>query len=214
MIFGVDTSFANGMPDWDRAVQDERVRWVYSRCCYGTDKWDDDGSAFTLAHDACKRLKIPFSAYMFWIAWEDGAAQAQHAMQVANGRYGGNRFIVDVEEGSGLLGWGASVQTRIVNLAATLDGIKAAIGEPMIYTNYDTWVNFFGGTDAFSGHSFIIAQYNGTPGVVDSIPGIKNIVGHQYSDGRGLSPIPGLSTPDNNVDRDVLLGGLETIARI
>lgn len=203
MIYGVDTSFANGTCDWDLAAKSGQVGWVYSRCCYGYDSADDDGPTFIQAHDECKRLSIPFSPYMFWLAWQDGAMQAQHFLTQCNGRYGDNSPVVDVEEGSGRYGWGASLDARIANLSACLTGIAAVLGSPIIYTNADTWMTYFGGTDAFAGHRFIIAQYNGTPGTFDPVPGITTVVGHQYSDGKGLAPIPGLSKPDNNVDRDV-----------
>lgn len=204
MIYGVDTSFANGSPNWPQAFQDDRVKWLYSRCCYGDIAYDDDGSSFTNAHDAAKAAGVPFCSYMFWLAWLDGAAQAQHYVQVANGRYG-QRAIVDVEEGSGLHGWGSSLQQRIENLAATLDGIKANAGTPWIYTDPNTWETYFGGTDAFSGHGFIIADYGVEPGKPNVPNGVHLLVAHQFSDGSGLPPIPGLSTPENNVDRDVLI---------
>lgn len=202
MIFGVDTSFANGNVDWDLAVKSDRVEWAYSRCCYGNDAWDDDGSTFAQAHDACKRLRIPFSAYMFWLGWEDGSAQAQHFFTVANGRYGTNAEIVDVEEGSFILG-NPGVNANIANLDKTLSGIQAKLGQPMIYTNADTWATYFGNTDAFSGHRVIVAQFDVPPLQFDPIPGLPNVVAHQFSNGSGLSPIPGLSRPDNNADRDV-----------
>jgi GH25 family lysozyme M1 (1,4-beta-N-acetylmuramidase) len=203
MIFGVDTSFANGTCDWDTAAKDERVRWAYSRACYGSDAYDDDGATFVAAHDSCKRLSIPFSPYMFWLAWEDGAAQAQHFLAMIDGRYGTNAPIVDVEEGSGLHGWGATVEARIATLSATLTGIAKVLGPPMIYVNADTWSTYFGDTDAFAGHRFIIAQYGVEPGKYSPIAGIKTVVAHQFSDGSGLPPIVGLAKPDNNTDRDV-----------
>lgn len=212
MIYGVDTSFANGTCDWDTAARDERVRFAYSRVCYGSIPADDDGPAFTRAHDACKRLKVPFGAYIFWLAWQDGVEQAQLFLQQADGRYGENSAVVDVEEGSGLHGWGASLEARIENLGKTLDTIEKTCGEPLIYTNRDTWSTYFENTDAFSGHRLWLAEYGTPPGQAVAIPGFKTIVAHQFSDGTGQSPIVGLSKPDNNVDRDVVWD-LRAIAR-
>ena len=206
MIYGCDVSYANGSPDWNLALDDERVKFVYARVCYGTNPADDDGPAFTKAHDACKGRKVPFLPYMFWLMGQDGAAQAEHFLGAANGRYGDYSSVVDVEEGSGVLGWGADVPARVANLSRCLNTIQAKIGQPLIYVNRDTWLTYFGGTDAFAGHRFIIAQYGVKPGKIDPIHGIKKVVMHQFSDGKGLPPIAGLSTPSNNVDRDVLLG--------
>jgi len=206
MIYGVDTSYANGTCNWDQAAKDERVRWVYSRACYGSNPADDDGATLIAAHDGCKRNGIPFSAYMFWLAWQPGVDQAANFLDAANGVFGSNSPIVDVEEGSGLYGWGASLEARIANLAACLNAIQAKLGQPIIYTNRDTWETYFGGTDAFSGHRFISADYSSPAGSPVAIQGVKNIVAQQFSDGSGQLPIQGLSKPDNNVDRDVLIG--------
>lgn len=204
MIFGIDTSYANGSPAWQVALDDERTKFVYARVCYGQDPADDDGPAFTAAHDACKARGVPFLSYIFWLMGQDGAAQAQHYLDAGNGRFGLGA-IVDVEESSGVLGWGSSVEQRIENLSKALAAIAAKIGQPIIYTNGDTWGTYFANTDAFSGHRFIVAQYGVEPGQFDPIPGIKEVVIHQFSDGTGQTPISGLSTPANNVDRDVLI---------
>ena len=204
MTQGIDTSYANGSPDWNLALDDERVKFVYARACYGQNPADDDGPAFVNAHDACKARGTTFLSYMFWLMGQDGKAQGAHFLDAADGRYG-ESAVVDVEEGSGVMGWGASVDERVTNLSNTLTVIEAKIGEGIIYTNDDTWSTYFGNTDAFAGHRFIIAQYNGTPGVFDPIRGIKEVVIHQFSDGTGMRPIAGISTPGNNVDRDALV---------
>lgn len=215
MILGVDLSYANGTPDWQTASKDERVKLVYSRCAYGTNPADDDGPIFATNHDACKVLSIPFGGYAFWIMGQDGRAQAEHWVVAANGRYGQNAFAVDVEEGSGVYGWGDSVQARIENLAATMTKLKAEIGEPMLCVNPDTWATYFGNSDAFSGHRVYLMDYTGVPGQFDAVPGLPNVRLHQFSDGSGQDPIPGLSTSDNNVDRDALIGGdLSVLARL
>lgn len=206
MILGVDLSYANGTPDWETAGKDDRVKLVYSRCAYGTNSADDDGSIFAGNHDACKTLGIPFGGYAFWIMGQDGTAQADHWTIAADGRYGQNAFAVDVEEGSGAQGWGDSVQARIENLAKTMTRLKETIGEPLLCVNPDTWATYFANSDAFSGHRVWLMQYTGLPGTFDAVPGLPRVVLHQFSDGSGQDPIPGLSTADNNVDRDALIG--------
>lgn len=214
MILGIDTSFANGELNIAKSARDERVKFVYSRCCYGSEAFDDDGSSFTEAHDQTKALGIPFGAYMFWLAWEAGDAQARHFLSVADGRYGQLSPVVDVEEGSFLHeAAGVSVQQRIELLAATLEAIKTGVGEPIIYTDPNTWSTYFAGTDAFAGHRFWIANYTGTPGSYTVPNGVKTVVLHQFSDGKGLEPLAGISKPDNNCDRDALVTDLTAISR-
>lgn len=205
MILGVDTSYANGSPNWSQALRDERVQFVISRVCYGTNPADDDGDSFISAHDASKAASKPFGSYFFYIAGQDGKAQAEHFLEAANGRFGTIAPVVDVEEGSGVEGWGGSVEERIQNLAAALSTIEAKLGQPIIYTDPNTWSTYFASTDAFAGHRFYLAHYTGVPGKFDAPGGVEKVVLHQFSDGHGLPPIIGLSTPGNNADRDALV---------
>jgi GH25 family lysozyme M1 (1,4-beta-N-acetylmuramidase) len=213
MIYGLDCSYANGNPAWQTALSDARVQFVYARASYGTNPADDDGPAFTNAHNACKARGTKFGSYFFWLMGQDGAAQAKHFLEAANGMFGDLSVMVDVEEGSGVQGWGPDVASRIANLSATLTALQAKVGQPIIYVNADTWGTYFGNTDAFAGHRFVIAQYGVAPGKFDPVPGIEKVVMHQYSDGQGQPPIAGLSTPGNNVDRDVILTDFSSLAR-
>jgi lysozyme len=207
MILGVDTSFANGSPNWPQAFRDERVQFVIARACYGTNPAYDDGACFAVAHDAAKIAGKPFGSYFFYLASEDGKAQAEHFLDTADGRFGTIAPVVDVEEDSGVEGWGGSVEERIANLSAALATIEAKLGQPIIYTDPNTWATYFESTDAFAGHRFYLAHYTGVPGKFDAPEGVKNVVLHQFSDGIGLPPIAGLSKPGNNADRDALIGG-------
>ncbi len=203
MIYGVDTSYANGIPNWRRAFADDRVKFVYARASYGANPADNDGASFAITHDACKAASVPFLPYTFWLYGQPAADQVANYLTAADGRFGLST-IVDVEEGSGALGWG-SIGENVLALAATLDLLQVHVGQSIIYTNSDTWTTYFGGTDAFAGHRFAVAHYGVRPGAFGLIPGIVEVVIHQFSDGSGLAPIPGLSTPDNNGDRDVLI---------
>lgn len=205
MNYGIDTSYANGNVDYRVAKESGLVEWVYSRCCYGDDSWDDDGPSFTVAHDMCKVLGIPFSAYMFYCGWEDGYEQGHHFIDVADGRYGTNAVIIDVEEGSFIKNGDLGVEQNIARLALCASTIEKIVGQPILYVNRDTWSRFFGNTDAFSGHRVIAADWDNPAGSPDPIPGLPKIVGHQFSNGIVGSPPPiiGLSRPDNMGDRDV-----------
>ena len=209
MIYGCDRSYANLPADWAAVKASGKIHFVYSRCCYGTNAADDDGQSFILDHDGCKANGIPFGAYFFWLMGQDGIAQADHFLSVASGRYGQLLPFVDVEEGSGVLGWGSSVEERIANLSATLDQIQKHLAEPMIYTNYDTWMTYFQGSDAFSGHRLFIANYPATPGQPSMPTGWDTWTLHQYSS--APSDIPGIT---GNIDLDCTNGdSLASITR-
>jgi lysozyme len=212
MIYGVDTSYANGVPAWQVALDDtEHVGFVIARVCYGANSADDDGPAFVNAHDACLARNVPFGSYLFWLADEDGTLQAEHFLAQGSGRFGEIAPVVDVEEES--VRTAMSVEERIAVLAATLGTIEKHLGQPIIYTNPDTWENFFGGTDAFSGHRLWLADYDTLPGFVTPINGFSEVVLHQFSDGHGLPPIAGLSSPENNVDRDVAMVPMASLGK-
>lgn len=208
LVYGVDTSYANGSPNWSQALRDPRTKFVVARVCYGSDPQFDDGDAFVAAHDACKAAERPFLPYLFWLAADDPVAQAKHFLDASDGRDGGRAPVIDVEEESGGEsgdGWG-SVEQNIERLGDCLFTIQSKLGQAIIYTNADTWATRFGNTDAFSGHRLYLAAYSIKPGEAQPIQGFKELVIHQFSDGnQGESPIAGLSTSTNNVDRDVLM---------
>lgn len=205
MIAGVDVSYAQDTPDWAAAKTSGDVGFVYSRVCYGTNPADDDGDVFVHNHDECKRLSIPFGSYLFWIMGQDGKAQAQHFLEQASGRYGNCYPMVDVEEGSGVEGWGSSLDERIDNLGETLDAIEKAVARPIIYTNRDTWQTYFEGTDAFSGHRLWIASY-GVPAGHPVMPGgWTDWTVHQYTSGGVVPGINGFVDLDLAVNLAALL---------
>lgn len=197
MIPGCDLSYAQGGGVNYHALSG-KVSFLYHRASYGDNPDDDDdtvGTCFTQAHDACKVLHIPFGAYMFWLAGADPAAQAQRFLAAANGKFGQLAVMVDVEEGS--FSGPSDVQSNINRLATTLSVLQAKVGQPIIYTNADTWNTRFGGTDAFSGHRLWVASY-GVPEGEPVLPtGWNAWAAHQYTSGGQLPGVPGF------VDLDV-----------
>ena len=206
MIPGVDVSYVQRYPSWAAARGTGKVQFVYARATYGSNPADDDGPIFAFNHDQCKQRSIPFAPYTFWIAAQDPKTQADHFLSAIDGREGDAILMVDVEEGSGVEGWG-SIQHNIEVLGQYLDIITKAICQPLIYTNADTWNTFFGGTDAFSGHKLFVASYGTTPGNPVLPNGFTDWTIHQYTSGGIVPGIPGF------VDLDVLRGDLSTILR-
>lgn len=205
MLRGIDVSYAQSTIDWKRVKATGEVGFAYSRVCYGTNPADDDGETFVANHDACKTLSIPFGSYCFWIAGQDGKAQAAHYLEAANGRYGNCFPMVDVEEGSGVEGWGSSLDERIDNLGETLDAIEKAVAKPIIYTNADTWETQFAGTDAFSGYTLWVASYGTVPGNPIMPGGWTQWGVHQYTSGGIIDGINGFVDLDVAQSLSVLL---------
>ena len=197
MLSGVDVSYAQGSIDWAAVGNSAKVQFAYARACYGSNPADDDGDVFVANHDGCKANGISFGAYMFFLLTEDPEAQANHFLNLIDGRQGQLRPMVDVEEGSGSTG---SVEGNIAALGLFNDIVQAKLAAPIIYTNSDTWSTSFGGTDGFSGHSLWVANFTGVPGQLDLPTGFKDWAIHQYSD---VGSIPGIS---GNVDLDAYNG--------
>jgi lysozyme len=110
--------------------------------------------------------------------------------------------MVDVEEGSGSTG---SVAGNIAALAAFNAEIERALGcQPIIYTNADTWNTTMGGTDAFVGHSLMVASFGANDGTGAGNPTLPNgftkwAIQQYTSQGR----VPGV---DGYLDLDVVNG--------
>jgi GH25 family lysozyme M1 (1,4-beta-N-acetylmuramidase) len=128
VIYGVDVSYSQGLPDWNAAVASGKVQFAFNRACYGTNPADDDGESFVHNHDALKALGVPVGAYQFYLFGQDGAAQAQHFLEAADGRWGTLFPVVDVEEESADHGAGGSLELRVANLAAYSAAIEKGLG--------------------------------------------------------------------------------------
>lgn len=214
MILGLDTSFANyrpeGVPteiDWQRAINSKQFSFVYGRQGMGTNPANLDGELYNTSHDNCKKGGMPFGPYFFFMAHQDGKAQAQLFLQNIDGREGDCRPMVDVEEDS--FRARPDVNMAIANLAAFNETVEKALKtNVLIYTNNDTWANFMGSTDAFRGHDLWQAEYHYDPHHLPSpIQGFNKFLIYQYSD-RGS--IPGMM---GDVDLDALYGSLEQLKR-
>lgn len=219
MILGIDTSFANYRPggevsdiDWDRAIASKQFSFVYGRVGQGAVAANLDGDLFNASHDACKKAKMPFGCYYFFVASQAGPAQADVMLPAADGRYGTLKPMIDVEEASFQSSGSLSLLEKINNLAQLRLAIAKAYNidktDVLIYTNNDTWTSYMGSTDAFRGSQLWQAEYHYDPHHVPSpIQGFNKFTIYQYSD-RG--DIPGMM---GDVDLDALYGSLKDITR-
>lgn len=199
LLRGIDVSCYQGAIDWTAVAASRSVSFVYARVFHSPrlgDFGDDD--TFVSNHDGCKHAGIPFGSYFFYMAAQNGAQQAEHFLEIANGRFGTLAPMVDVEEGSGDQGCGDSTEARIENLAACLERIAASLGNPIIYTNQDTWHMYFADSPAFSKYRLWVADHNGLPCKPTNAPrGWPSWMIHQYGEGQ----VAGI---DASVDMDCL----------
>ena len=217
MVLGIDTSFANYRPggepndiDWERAIASKQFGFVYGRVGQGRNPSNLDGVLFETTHDECKKKGMPFGAYYFFVASQDGNEQAATMLPAANGRYGDLLPMIDVEEASFNV-W-VPMEERINNLAKLRSALARQYQlEPsrvIIYTNDDTWSSFMGNTDAFRGSPLWQAEYHYDPHHVPGpIQGFDKFTIYQYSD-RGS--IPGMM---GDVDLDAIYGTIDSIKR-
>lgn len=214
MIIGIDTSFANyidGKPgdvDWQRAIASKQFGFVYGRQGMGMNPGNLDGDLFNATHDECKKSGMPFGPYFFFVASQDGKAQAQLFLSNIDGREGDLRPMVDVEEDSFRMH--PDTNMAITNLAVFNEVVEQALKtKVIIYTNGDTWANYMGSTDSFRGHDLWQAEYHYDPHHLPSpIQGFNKFLIYQYSD-RGS--IPGIT---GDVDLDALYGSLDQLKRV
>ncbi|MGH8165010.1 MAG: glycoside hydrolase family 25 protein, partial [Rhodanobacteraceae bacterium] len=171
------------------------VQFAYAKATEGTGYAD---AQFADNHDDAKTRGIPFGAYHFFHFGQDPIAQAQHFLASTDGRRGTLLPMVDVEGGGqdGVSDLGALIRT----LAAFNTEIERAVGAKiLIYSDYGDWNAMMGGTDAFAGHPFWVAEYNSD--AAPALPtGITRALVWQFS---SSGRIPGIA---GNVDLDRFLG--------
>lgn len=89
---------------------------------------------------------------------------------------------------------------RLDNLARCLETVASAVGKPLIYTNRDTWAQYFGNSDRFGDYALWVADYPQSPGEPRHVPsGWSRWTVHQYASID--SDIPGI---ESKVDKDCL----------
>jgi len=185
MIYGIDVSSYQKKIDWTKVAATKKVAFVIARVFHSKAPGDyGDDTMFVGNHDACTQAGIPFGVYFYFIVAQSGGKQAEHLLEIADGRFGTLAPVIDVEEGSGAQGWGASADARLANLAACAQRITAALGKPIIYTNQDTWNTYFSGSAQFADYRLWLADPHGSPGKPRYMPrGWKSWTIHQYATG-------------------------------
>jgi lysozyme len=196
---GIDVSTYQGDVDW-AAVKASGISFVYAKASEGQSYVDD---RFNDNHDDCGKIGLALGAYHFFHFGIDPVAQANHFIATTKDRVGNLRPVVDVE-GGGQDGV-TDLPTLVKNLAAFNDTVEDVLGPLVIYTDYGDWNGFMQGTDAFSGHTLWIAEYNNQ--AAPSLPnGFKDWVAWQHADNGSVPGIAG--NVDLNVTKANDLSGL------
>ena len=201
MLYGIDVSANQGEIDWDRVAATGKVDFVFARAIHRSEK-DPSGedSMFARNHDECRRLKIPFGAYLFYVPQEDPISQADQFCDFAKGRYGDLLPMVDVEDNANQK-WAKLVDERKSALEAALHKIESCIGSPIIYTNPSTWREQFDNTPAFARYRLWVADYPQAAAMPKWVLGWPGWTIHQYASERSF-----LSGVAGTLDFDCLNG--------
>lgn len=192
-MIGIDISYAQGAIDWAAVAAQGEVSFVYAKATEGLTLVDDQ---FARNWSVTKVRSIPRGAYHFFHFDLDPVVQAQHFLAVAQPAKGDLLPMVDVEVSSG-----GDIETKVGRLSQFVTTVERAIGgkRMLIYSSYGFWNSSMGGSAAFSGHPFWIAEYNNDP--QPTLPGGWNTWAiWQYSDAGSIAGING------SVDLDRLNG--------
>jgi lysozyme len=159
MLNGIDISDYQGGIDWAAAKNDPKCQFVFAQATGGLTIEND---TYRANHDGCKAHGIPFGAYHFFYAKDDGKAQAQHFLNFINGYEGMLLPMIDVDQDS-LAGFGGTPADVIRELTAFDAALRATLPAgklPVIYFGYSFWSDYLGGYDGFSGHPAWPAAHN------------------------------------------------------
>jgi lysozyme len=151
MINGIDVSDHQKKIDWVAVKGDANCQFVIAQATEGLTITND---TFKRNHDGCEAQGIPFGAYHFFYAKDDGKAQAEFFLNFIDGLEGKLLPMVDVEHDS-LAGFHGTPADLIKRLKAFDTAVRASLPAgklPLIYFGLDFWKTYLGGYDGFSGH--------------------------------------------------------------
>jgi GH25 family lysozyme M1 (1,4-beta-N-acetylmuramidase) len=170
-LFGIDTSYANGAIDWDKAAND--IDFAILQCGYGQDKTSQDDKQFKRAAEACERLGIPYGIYLYSYAKNQTMAEgeARHAIRLAKGRQLSLPIYYDLEESS--LGSVAASNMRAFGMAIENAGYWCGVYSGEYYYNSHL--------KNVSAYTKWIARYNSNNGKATTKPSTANVAIWQYS---------------------------------
>jgi lysozyme len=200
MLFGIDVSSYQGAIDWDLVAASKKVSFAYARAIHVLERVPSgEDTMFIRNHDECKRLRIPFGAYLFYIPQADGGQQADRFLAFAMGRYGDLAPMIDIEDNPSQE-WGNAFDERLANLQACVNGVEGTLGTPIIYTNQSTWTTYFNDSATLSKCKLWVADYPQESGRPKHLPGgWPRWTLHQYASDRSF-----LAGIDGSVDLNCL----------
>jgi lysozyme len=82
MIYGIDVSDFQRNIDWSSFQGDLHPQFAFAQATGGL---TTTNNTYRANHDGCKARGIPFGAYHFFYAKDDGAAQAAHFLNFIDG---------------------------------------------------------------------------------------------------------------------------------
>lgn len=200
----LDISDDQGEIDWKAlgAAKDAGGDWLVGAVvAQATEGLTVTNSRYREYHDGAKTARpdgsaVPFGAYHFFYANDDGTQQAQHFLNFIGGYEGQVLPMIDCEK-DGLAG--QTAQTVLDNVKLWDTAVRATLNGklPLIYFMYSFWKDFLGGDDGFSGHPAWPAAYNSDSDLDMSGTGWSSWTLWQFTDGVSgpyPGPIPGIAT--------------------
>lgn len=204
-VDGIDVSHWQGSITWATVKNSGLVTFAIAKATEGTTFTD---SRFAQNWAGIKSNGLIRGAYHFFKTDVSGAAQAAHFLNVLNqnGSVEADDLppAVDIEyDASFEPGW--TIDGVKGDLAVWLTTVEQALGrKPLIYTNYNTWVNILGDPPDFADYPLWIASYTGGPGSI-MLGAWNNWVFWQHS---STGQIPGIT---GNVDLNRFNGTLDEL---
>lgn len=161
MLKGIDVSYANGRINWDEVKGN--VDYAILRLGYGSDKASQDDTQWARNVAECKRLGIPWGAYLYSYAMniDEAESEATHALRLLKGLKPTYPIYIDMEDADGYKAKRGGVTKRCATDICRVfcERLTAAGFIAGVYANKDWAVNRLL-MDELVQYTFWLAQYN------------------------------------------------------
>lgn len=193
-VQGIDASHFQGTIEWSEVAASGKHLAIVK----ATEGLDDPDTEFAANWQALATQDMVRGAYHFFIAHDDGKAQAEFFLSTVSLKAGDLLPVLDAES----MGDATAEQT-VAGIQQWLDTVEAAVGrKPIIYTDPNFWNTLNAGSQ-FSDYPLWLAEYSEVPPVVPN--GWETWQLWQYSSDGSVNGVQG------TVDLDVYRGSLDEL---
>lgn len=200
MLKGIDVSDNNGKIDW-QAVKNAGIDFAIIRLGFGNDDSSQDDRRFEENVYECERLNIPWGAYIYSYAMNNGEAlsEAAHCLRLLSGKKPSYPVCFDMEDADGYKknrgGLSAEQMVQIcdtflsnmeekgyyVALYSSVSWLGGLLNDRRL-DRYDKWVAQWNTVCEYSG-SYGLWQYGGSTNFIESpyLNGVSGAVDKNYA---------------------------------